>query len=129
MSRNWWTFVAGIQPRPAIIAGGLYYGGQWGDGRKPLFIVALFVTGLRCRSILLFPYLICILHMLIMTDTFSSFRLFGFFSRRLCPHVIHSSQWKTKIFPISPCFLTVAANLWLVFHQFGLYLGGFHRFR
>ena len=38
MSRNWWTFVAEFQPRPAIIAGGLYYGGQWGVGRKPLFI-------------------------------------------------------------------------------------------
>ena len=98
--RNWWTFVAEFQPRPAIIAGGLYYGGQWGVGRKPLFIIALFVTGLRCRSILLFPYLICILHMLIMTDMFFSFCLFAFFSRSLCPHVIHLSQWKTKMFSL-----------------------------
>ena len=76
MSRNWWTFVAEFQPRPTIIAGGLYYGGQWGVGRKPLFIIALFVTGLRCRSILLFPYLICIDHIHI-----SKFRTLPLYSR------------------------------------------------
>ena len=80
--------------------------GELEESRYLLLLCSLLGLGVDqyCYFHILSVY--CI--MLIMTDMFFSFCLFAFFSRSLCPHVIHLSQWKAKMFSISPCFLTVA---------------------
>ena len=55
MARNGWTFLILLQefqPHPSSFAGGLYYGGQWEDGIKLLFLLLLLIIKLRFRSIL-----------------------------------------------------------------------------